>query len=233
MHFVAFNGIRDARLEDVPTHMFVATRMLRPNINTAGWHVAHIFNAKDRQTDWQNWSREQLARRFLRNLHPCNCFYIPNPVWRQVGGDPQVIGFMAARYRERYGDVWQEFVEAVRGEALPEGDGLRRIVYAPEVHMPAVHAPAVEVQSPAASPSDGAVKSYRASRLTFRADVIEPLPDEQSFEVVTPVGRFRMSKGEFYAAFPGVVASRSYREGRIYYYPTVPVKARRFSVGDE
>src|SRR4051812_22009221 len=53
MHFVAFQGLRDARLEDVPSHMFETTRLIPRNISTVGWHVAYILNAKDRNTDWQ------------------------------------------------------------------------------------------------------------------------------------------------------------------------------------
>src|SRR5512141_2914210 len=78
MHFVTFNGLRDARFEDMPTHMFQTARLIPSNINKAGWHVAHIYNAKDRNTDWRRWSRADLVRRFVRNVHPCNCFYLPN-----------------------------------------------------------------------------------------------------------------------------------------------------------
>jgi hypothetical protein len=129
MHFVAFNGLRAASIGDAPTHMFQTTRQLRPNINTAGWHVAHIYNAKDRKTNWREWTREDLVRRFIRNVHPCNCFYVPKTEWQRYGGDARVIGFMAARYRERYGAVWREFVEWAEGKPLQEDDGSLRYVY--------------------------------------------------------------------------------------------------------
>lgn len=72
---------------------------------------------------------------------------------------------------------------------------------------------------------------YEYYRPGFRADVIEALDDSDYFEVVTPVGTFRLSKLEFYRDFPNVTRSRSYREAGIYHYPTVPGKAERYRVG--
>ena len=56
MHFLAFNGIHDVDLSQMPTHMFNVGRVLPTHISAAGWHVAHILNAKDGNTDWTNWS---------------------------------------------------------------------------------------------------------------------------------------------------------------------------------
>jgi curved DNA-binding protein CbpA len=72
---------------------------------------------------------------------------------------------------------------------------------------------------------------YEFSRLCFKADVIESLSDQGSFRVVTPVGIFQMTKADFYRDFANVVRSRSYREGGIYHYPTVPQKALGYQVG--
>ncbi len=71
---------------------------------------------------------------------------------------------------------------------------------------------------------------YSATRLTFKASVIEALSEEQVFEVATPVGTFRLSKREFYDAFPNVVRSNSYRTAGLYHYPTVPKMADPFRV---
>src|SRR5262249_46286006 len=72
---------------------------------------------------------------------------------------------------------------------------------------------------------------YEFSRLCFKADIIEPLSDQESFRVITPGGTFQMTKADFYRDFANVVKSRSYREGGIYHYPTVPQKALRYRVG--
>jgi hypothetical protein len=56
MHFIAFNAIRDADVRAMPTHMFDVGRSLQPNINVAGFHVAHILNAKNGNTRWREWS---------------------------------------------------------------------------------------------------------------------------------------------------------------------------------
>jgi hypothetical protein len=69
---------------------------------------------------------------------------------------------------------------------------------------------------------------YPATRLTFKRDVIEPLSANDSFEVETPEGVFRLTKAEFYQSFPWVVASASYRDGGVYNYARTPVRARSF-----
>ena len=78
-------------LEAVPCHMFQVR--LQENINQAGWHVAHIFDAKDRNVTFNRWDRNELVRRTARNIHPCNYFYIPKTDWQRHGGDPAVIAF--------------------------------------------------------------------------------------------------------------------------------------------
>ena len=88
IHFLTFNGIPGVDLGQMPTHMFEVGRCLPTQISAAGWHVAHILNAKDRNTDWRNWPRSDLVRRFIRNVHPCNCFYVPTTEWRRYGGEP-------------------------------------------------------------------------------------------------------------------------------------------------
>ena len=70
--------------------------------------------------------------------------------------------------------------------------------------------------------------SYRATRLLFRAAVIEALEPSQRFQVITPEGTFEMTKADFYRAFPNVVNSRSYRDAGVYHYPKVPVVALQF-----
>ena len=70
--------------------------------------------------------------------------------------------------------------------------------------------------------------TYEFSRLCFKADVIEPLGENDKFCVNTPEGSFVMSKREFYMVFANVVQTRSYLKGRIYHYPKTPRKADPF-----
>lgn len=72
--------------------------------------------------------------------------------------------------------------------------------------------------------------SYRASRLLFKAGVIEPLEPHQRFQVVTPEGTFEMTKADFYRVFPNVPRTMSYRVRGIYHYPVVPEAALQFIV---
>jgi len=67
--------------------------------------------------------------------------------------------------------------------------------------------------------------TYSHPRLCFKASYIEPLNENDVFEVVTAHdGTFRFTKADFYRVFPNVIRSVSYREDGIYHYPKVPKK---------
>jgi hypothetical protein len=72
--------------------------------------------------------------------------------------------------------------------------------------------------------------TYEASRLRFVADRIEPLRVGDLFEIITPHGTFRMTKGQFYSDLANVVASASYRNAGYYHYPTIPARARKYEM---
>ncbi len=75
------------------------------------------------------------------------------------------------------------------------------------------------------------IKSYKAKRLLFKADIIEPLSDEDIFAIHTPEGTFQMTKADFYRVFENVVKSNSYSKTLgFYHYPTIPHKAMQFLV---
>lgn len=79
--------------------------------------------------------------------------------------------------------------------------------------------------------SDNPHVSYRSTRLHFKASIIEPLADDNVFEIQTPDATWRMTKAQFYSAFPNVVASESYAGARReYFYTKPPRKADRFLV---
>lgn len=69
---------------------------------------------------------------------------------------------------------------------------------------------------------------YSFNRLCFKANIIEPLNDSDYFAVHTPMGTFKMTKGDFYRVFDNVVKTKSYLEKGIYHYPTTPEKALVF-----
>jgi hypothetical protein len=72
---------------------------------------------------------------------------------------------------------------------------------------------------------------YQYSRLCFKADVIEPLSDDDTFIVHTHDGSFQMTKREFYSVFGNVVKTKSYREKRIYSCKYPPQRALQFLIG--
>ena len=86
-----------------------------------------------------------------------------------------------------------------------------------------------KVETPIYSSS---ITTYSHPRLCFKSIHIEPLNDEDEFQVETAKGgTFRFTKAEFYRVFPNVVKSVSYRENGIYHYPVVPKKALAYRVG--
>ena len=69
---------------------------------------------------------------------------------------------------------------------------------------------------------------YSFGRLCFKADIIEPLNDNDEFIVHTPDGSFRMTKADFYKVFSNVPKTKSYQEGRIYSCKYPPQRAIQF-----
>ncbi len=125
-HSVLFNRVRvdsdnlSCFIEATPWHFHQTGKWT--TINHSGWHAAHIFDVKDGDTDWRSWSRESAVRRFIRNIHPCNVFFVPKTEWQRVGADPELIAAVAAHYRRRHASVWVEFLRLAQGE--PQlGDG--------------------------------------------------------------------------------------------------------------
>ena len=71
---------------------------------------------------------------------------------------------------------------------------------------------------------------YKYGRLCFKADLIDPLGWSDSFCVETPEGAFVMTKREFHRVFANVVQTCSYRDRRIYHYPSIPRKAAPYFI---
>lgn len=230
-HFIDTEATQ-AVVETMPCHMFDVASSSAQVPSKSGWHIAHILPVKDRNTHYRQWTRRDLVRRFIRNVHPANYFLLPNTDWQRLGNDSAIVDFAAALHRERYAEIWDEFSEMAQLDAgaihstLPDA----RVEFGygkteAKAELP-IGTGLTSANRPA-SRADGAV-TYRATRLLFRRDVIELLGDGDRFRVETPVGDFEMSKAEFYQVFPGVVASKSYREGGIYHFPSPPKRAEVF-----
>lgn len=205
----------------IPAHMFDVPPVTPPTASAAGWHIAHTFPVKDRDTNFQSWTRRDVVRRFTRNIHPCNYFLVAKTDWQRWGGDERVIGRFIELYRERYAAVWAEFLELARADEreIVHTAGTIRYFYN-------------EAPRDAAPRSTSGVPQYRAARLTFKRDVIEPLSPNEAFRVVTPSGTFEMTKADFYRVFSNVPLTRSYREAGNYNYATLPRAAAQFLVAD-
>jgi hypothetical protein len=108
----------------MPIEFKVAHASKQDAINKARYHVAHLFDVQAGRdnSEPEGWSRREVEIRFLRNIHPCNAFYVPIPKWHSYGGDPAVKAFFYKRYSDRYRKCWDEFLEAVAGSVLGHAD---------------------------------------------------------------------------------------------------------------
>lgn len=245
MHYALFHEIRISQaefpqvVETIPCHMFEVSAQLPESINTAGWHVAHIVDVKDRNVHFPSWDRTELTRRFLRNVHPCNYFFLPKPQWQKWGADARVIGFFAALYADRYSSVWQEFLELSGADMskLPRTTGqisyrygtAERAAEPTERHPNGSLLPTRAIGAGGGA-TDAPVVSYSASRLLFKADLIDPLRDEDKFRVTTPAKTYEMSKADFLRVFARVTLTNSWRRDRVYHYPRPPAAAAQFLI---
>ena len=229
-HPILPEGFADV-IATIPTHFHDVAQTCAPTANEAGWHVAHIFDVKDGNTNYAAWRRPEVIARCVRNVHPCNYFLIAKPEWQRWGGDERVIGYFAALYADRYKSVWPEFLllADVDQRSLARVTGDIRYAYGSpksptETMTPSVSAPGgIDPAQARQLPNE-----YRASRLTFKRDVIEPLSPDDAFRVVTPIGTFEMTKADFCRVFPNVRETRSYREAGTYNYANLPKAAEEF-----
>ena len=217
----ALLDIFPAAIESIPCEMFHVK--LPETINSAGWHVAHIYDVKDGNTDYMNWSAEELIWRTIRNIHPCNYFYIPKIDWRIHGGRAEVLSFFQEKYATLYATVWEEFIQ------LAQATPYERIIDARSYEF-AISAREKQSKKLMFNGVECAV-SYDYPQLCFNAKWIEPLEMNQRFCVVTPNIYFIMTKKEFYETFPNIVSEGScYRNTGFYHYRSPPQRARQFMV---
>jgi hypothetical protein len=225
-------------VESIPCRLFEVR--LPENINQAGWHVAHIFDVKDRNVFFDSLDRDELLRRTARNIHPCNYFYIPKTEWRRYGGNHTVIAFFYEKFKSLYRSIWDDFLLLVDDIPPFAAAGSSEYRYSiprsqeKQGSKPTKEENFLNVSQTMGNSARGlcdCVVRYEYSRLCFKADMIEQLDWDDTFCVVTPEGTFAMTKQEFYETFPNVVLSVSYKRDRIYHYPKTPQKAMQFKLG--
>ena len=224
----------ETSIDSIPCHMF--DLKVSSHISQAGWHVAHIFDAKDRNTDIFSWDKQELTKRMVCSIHPCNYFYIAKQNWQKFGGDPTVVSFFYEIFKEKYHSIWDEFLFLVGGEPTQHIPNSGRFLYCYSKGEGLVtNQPFTQSMEKLATPKGPQEKEtcsvqYNFSRLCFKADLLEPLAWDEVFCINTKVGVFKMSKREFYEDFFNVVNSASYKERGIYQYSKTPAKALRFKV---
>lgn len=210
----------DDFIENVPWHMFSVR--LKQSVNRSGWHVAHIFGVKDKEIR----DSRDLALRMVRNIHPCNYFYVPTSDWRRYGGDETVISFFHQKFRNRYKSVWKEFLSLAGGMPLSTSE-VKDYRFVIGRKDDATKSPDKNKAARKVKATDSG-STYKFSRFCFKASVIEPLQMNDVFTMITPPGNFKMTKADFYSVFPRIRESRSYREKGIHHFPQIPKSAEQF-----
>jgi len=221
--YASFNSF----IESVPSHMFQVR--LPESINKAGWHVAHIFDVKDRDVHFRRWDRKELVRRFARNIHPCNYFYLPKYEWQRYGSNPTVIAFFYEQFKSIYRTIWEDFLRLVDSTPLLISVGVGEYRYAFSANKTDQCSAPGAGEDPCAELNE-CVAKYSHYRLCFKADVIESLGMDDRFCIVSNAGTFIMTKREFYETFPKVRESKSYWLPCGYNYPNPPRRALQFKV---
>lgn len=147
-------------IEATPFHMFKAPAR-KETLNAKGWYVAHILDVRNRDGRWLDWPTTTAVWRFVRNIHPCNVFYVPkgSADWIDVSADPVMLASVAAFYRERYAAIWDEFctlAAAPKKHGDPAPDGRLEVTAGPSPIM-ASAARSAPAPRPAAPIRGGAV----------------------------------------------------------------------------
>jgi hypothetical protein len=216
-----------AFVESIPCH--IHNVRLPENINKAGWHVAHIFNVKNRDVGFSRWDRTELVRRTTLNIHPCNYFYIPKYEWKIYGSDRTVIAFFYDKFKSLYRTIWKEFLRLVESTPIPVPIEASEYRYSFSTKQKDQEDAPRERVNPKVAPQ-GYLAKYSYSRLCFKANMIEPLGMDDKFCIESNAGTFVMSKREFYESFSNVLKSKSYLVNKIYHYPKPPQKALQFKL---
>lgn len=84
---------------------------LRTHLSSAGFHLAHIQNTNNRNTDWQHWGRAELTRRMTFNIHPWNWCLLAKADWGRQGGRPEILSWIQTAYIERYGESYLNWLQ--------------------------------------------------------------------------------------------------------------------------
>lgn len=215
----------NALIESIPCHIFKIKE--KENVSKSGWHVAHIFNAKDRKTNINEWDRDELLKRTFRNIHPCNYFYLPKTNWQKNGGDGNVIAYFYDKFKQKYNSVFEEF------ESIVNPDRQRFEVSKSDTPIDTYKQESLaEAKNKKYSFEPKSVfNEKKAKRLIFKASEIEPLSDDEYFTLNTVAGIIRMTKKDFYKTFENVIRSKSYTTNHcLYSYSTFPKKAFQFLI---
>ena len=130
-------------------------------------------------------------------------------------------------------DVWKALQSRRPVEEFTENDVLRELLGLPPAPFAHPQTQVSNNEKPEPGEYSDCVAIKRYARLCFPKSVIEPLPDDARFCIITRnEGAFAMTKREFYQTFGNVATSKSYRFGGNYSYTKVPGKALQFRVAE-
>ncbi|MEE9368411.1 MAG: hypothetical protein V3V05_06060 [Pontiella sp.] len=208
-------------IDSAPCQMFRV--QLPETLNGAGWHVAPIFNVNNDHVNFMDWSRADLIGRCIRNIHPCNYFYIPKTEWKKHAGQAEVLTFFQEKYATLYASIWDEFLQLAEASPHEPIDASGTYAFTASTRK--------KQSNKLLYNGIECATSYEDFRLSFNAKSIEPLEMNQRFCIVTPNIYYIMTKREFYENFADIVKPGScYRTTGLYYFRSPPQRARPFMI---
>jgi hypothetical protein len=71
-----------------------------------------------------------MIKRFVRNIHPLNYFYIAKGQWRKYGETKEMRSFFVNLFSHKYRDVWDKFIKLSRPTETEENELIYKDSYA-------------------------------------------------------------------------------------------------------
>jgi hypothetical protein len=207
--------VESVRSNEIPL-AFTGLRGRFAQFYAAGWKLAHIedvgLGTRERL---ENIPIAALEDHFRKLVLPSNMFAIPK-VWAGLGEVPEIIeAIRTCGEHER--------PLSIRAPSVSRSAGTPRASAGGEEPYAADARPGAGRGNRAASSN-----TYRATRLLFKASVIERLSDDQPFRIETPEGTYEMTRAQFRRTFANVADSDTYKRTGVYSYNRTPEKALRY-----
>jgi hypothetical protein len=210
--------VASVRSNEIP-YSFTGLRGRFAQFYAVGWKLAHIVEVGlQTREQLEHLPIATLEDHFRKLVLPSNMFAIPK-AWAGLGEIPEIIEAIRSSGEH-------ELSASMRAPAPSRSPAMPRASWA------STQFPVSEERATAVANRVLRSNTYQATRLLFKASVIERLTDDQTFRIETPEGTYEMTKAQFHTTFSNVVESDTYKRTGVYSYNRTPEKARRYMISE-